>query len=135
MQKNLNSAQPALLSALRIALGLVIFSYGMAKIFHFHAGNFTPPTGSLPWIAGLFELICGFLFLVGFQTRIAAFLLSGLMASAYFISHFPKSFFPVENGGGAAAVYCFVFLYFVAAGAGPFSVDAKISGSSVVKAA
>lgn len=135
MQNNLNSAQPAFLSALRIALGLVIFSFGMAKIFHFQAGNFTPPTGSLPWIAGLIELTMGFLFLVGFQTRIAAFLLSGLMASAYFISHFPKSFFPVENGGGAAAVYCFVFLYFVAAGAGPFSLDARLSGNRALKAA
>ena len=135
MQNNLNNAQPALLSALRIALGLVIFSYGTAKIFHFHAGNFTPPTGSLPWIAGLLELTLGFLFLVGFQTRIAAFILSGLMASAYFIGHFPKSFFPTENGGGAAAVYCFVFLYFVAAGAGPFSVDAKLSGTRSPKTA
>lgn len=135
MQNNLNSAQPALLSALRIVLGLIIFSFGMAKIFHFQAGNFTPPVGSLPWIAGLIELTLGFLFLIGFQTRIAAFVLSGLMAAAYFISHFPKSFFPVENGGGAAAVYCFVFLYFVAAGAGPFSLDAKMSGGKTVKTA
>jgi len=135
MHNNLNGAQPALLSALRIVLGLIIFSFGMAKIFHFQAGNFTPPTGSLPWIAGLIELTLGFLFLVGFQTRIAAFVLSGLMAAAYFIGHFPKSFFPVENGGGAAAVYCFVFLYFVAAGAGPFSLDAKLSGGKMTKAA
>jgi putative oxidoreductase len=135
MHNKLNGAQPALLSVLRIALGLVIFSFGTAKIFHFHAGNFTPPTGSLPWIAGLFELTFGFLFLVGFQTRIAAFVLCGLMASAYFIGHFPKSFFPTENGGGAAAVYCFVFLYFVAAGAGPFSLDAKLSGARTAKAA
>lgn len=135
MYNRLSSAQPPLLSALRIALGLIIFSYGMAKIFHFQAGNFTPPVGSLPWMAGLLELTLGFLFLIGFQTRIAAFVLSGLMASAYFISHFPKSFFPVENGGGAAAVYCFVFLYFVAAGAGPFSLDAKLSNAGAAKIA
>lgn len=125
MQQSLNNAQPILLSILRIAVGLVIFSFGTAKILHFHAGQYTPETGSLPWIAGLLELTLGFLFLIGFQTRIAAFILSGLMASAYFIAHFPKSFFPTENGGHAAIVLCFVFLYFVSAGAGPLSVDAK----------
>ena len=116
--------QPYILSLLRIALGLVMLNFGLAKILHFHAGNFTPPTGSLPWFAGMIELICGFLFLVGFQTRIVAFLLSGEMAVAYFIAHLPKSFFPTENGGYAAAVFCFVFLYFVTAGGGPASVDA-----------
>jgi putative oxidoreductase len=126
MKAQLNSAQPYVLSILRIAVGLVMFSFGMAKIFHFHPGQFTPPTGSLPWIAGLFELVCGFLFLIGFQTRLAAFLLSGVMASAYFIAHFPQSFFPTENGGYAAVVLCFVYLYFVTAGAGPISVDAKL---------
>jgi putative oxidoreductase len=127
MNHQLNQAQPFVLSLLRIVVGLVMFSFGMAKIFLFHAGNFTPPTGSLPWIAGMFELVCGFLFLIGFQTRIAAFLLSGLMASAYFISHFPKSFFPTENGGYAAVTLCFVFLYFVTSGAGPVSVDGKLN--------
>lgn len=125
MKQQLTSARPYLLSILRIALGLVIFSFGTAKIFHFHAGPFVPPAGSLPWVAGLIELILGFLFLVGFQTRIAAFILSGEMASAYFIAHLPTSFFPTENGGFAAAVFCFVFLYFVASGPGPLSVDAK----------
>jgi putative oxidoreductase len=70
-----------------------------------------------PWIS----------FLIGYQTRITAFVLSGEMAAAYFTAHLPQSFFPTENGGYAAAVYCFVFLYFVAAGAGPFSVDAKLA--------
>jgi putative oxidoreductase len=127
MVNKLQAYQPVFLSILRIAVGLVIFSFGMAKIFHFHAGTFMPPTGSLPWFAGLFELVCGFLFLVGFQTRIAAFLLSGLMAAACFIGHFPTSIFPPENGGMAAAVLCFVFLYFVTAGPGPISVDAKLN--------
>jgi putative oxidoreductase len=126
MKQQLTLAQPYALSLLRIALGLVIFSFGTAKILHFHAGNFTPEAGSLPWVAGLIELILGFLFLIGFQTRAAAFILSGEMAAAYFIAHFPKSFFPTENGGFAAAVFCFVFLYFVTAGAGPVSVDARL---------
>ncbi len=130
MNQSLNSAQPYALSALRIALGLVIFSFGMAKIFHFHPGPFTPPVGSLPWIAGIFELVLGFFFLVGFQTRLVAFVMSGLMASAYFIAHFPKSFFPTENGGASAVVYSFVFLYFVTSGAGPISLDALLGKKS-----
>lgn len=126
MKQQLSSVQPYVLSILRIALGLVIFSFGTAKIFHFHAGQFMPPTGSLPWIAGLIELILGFLFLIGFQTRLAAFILSGEMAAAYFIAHFPVSFFPTENGGYAAVVFSFVFLYFVTSGPGPLSLDAKL---------
>jgi putative oxidoreductase len=126
MITKLQQAQPLVLSILRIAVGLVIFSFGTAKIFHFHAGQFMPPPGSLPWIAGLLELVLGFLFLVGAGTRIVSFILSGEMAFAYFISHFPKSFFPTENGGYAAIVLCFVFLYFVTSGAGPISVDRKL---------
>ena len=127
MITKLQQAQPLVLSILRIAVGLVIFSFGTAKIFHFHAGQFMPPPGSLPWIAGLLELVLGFLFLVGAGTRIVSFILSGEMAFAYFISHFPKSFFPTENGGYAAIVLCFVFLYFVTSGAGPISVDRKLA--------
>lgn len=130
MVNQLTKAQPILLSILRIVTGLVLFSFGLAKIFHFHAGSFTPPAGSLPWIAGLFELVGGFLFLIGCQTRLVAFVLSGLMAVAYFISHMPHSFYPTENGGYAAVVFCFVFLYFVAAGAGPISVDSQLRRSS-----
>lgn len=124
--KQISNLQPYLLSLLRIALGLVIFSFGLAKVFHFHPGPFTPPMGSLAWVAGVIELILGFLFLIGFQTRVVAFILSGEMAVAYFVAHFSKSFFPTENGGYAAAVYCFVFLYFVTSGAGLISVDAKL---------
>lgn len=126
MKQQLSAYQPQVLSLLRIVVGLVLFSFGTAKIFHFHAGPFLPPTGSLPWIAGLIELILGFLFLVGFQTRVVAFVLSGEMAVAYFIAHFPTSFFPTENGGYAAVILCFVFLYFVFSGAGPISADAKL---------
>uniref|UniRef100_A0A7C1P7E1 DoxX family protein n=1 Tax=Agrobacterium albertimagni TaxID=147266 RepID=A0A7C1P7E1_9HYPH len=126
MDQNLASARPYVLSILRIAFGLIIFSFGMAKIFHFHAGPFMPPVGSLSWVAGLIELILGFLFLIGLQTRSAAFVLSGLMATAYFIAHFPKGFFPTENGGFTAVVFCFVFLYFVTSGPGPISIDAKL---------
>ncbi|RWX35226.1 DoxX family protein [Rhizobium leguminosarum] len=123
MEVKLSQIQPYLLSALRIALGLVILSFGIGKIFHFHPGPFSPPPGSLDWIAGVIELTAGGLFLVGLLTRISAFLLSGQMAFAYLLVHLPVSFYPTENDGYAAAVFSFVFLYFVAAGPGPLSID------------
>ncbi len=126
MEQQLNGYRPWALAALRIALGLVMVNFGLAKIFHFQAGGFAPPAGSLPWIAGLIELVLGALFLVGFKTRIVAFVLAGEMAVAYFYAHLPQSFFPTLNGGYAAGVFSFVFLYFVTAGAGPASLDSKL---------
>lgn len=123
MLSSIHLLQPHLLSLLRIVSSLVLFSYGTQKILHFPAAASVPPVGSLSWVAGLLELTLGFLVLIGFQTRIAAFVLSGLMAFAYFIGHASKSFFPAQNGGVAAILFCFVFLYLVAAGAGAFSVD------------
>jgi putative oxidoreductase len=78
---------------------------------------------SIYWFAGVLELVGGLLVLVGFQTRIVAFILSGQMAVAYWMAHAPKSPYPVLNGGDAAILYCFVFLYLVFAGAGAFSID------------
>ena len=123
MNAKLASARPFILAALRIGLGLVMLSFGMAKIFGFHAGPFTVEVGSLAWIAGLLELILGSMFLVGYHTRLVSFLLSGEMAIAYGVAHLPKSFFPTENGGYAAAIYALVFLYFVTSGPGRLSVD------------
>jgi putative oxidoreductase len=79
---------------------------------------------SLGGMAGVFELFGGALLVVGLFTRPVAFLLSGVMAFAYFIVHAPRSFFPVLNGGDAAILYCFVFLYFAFAGGGVWSIDA-----------
>jgi putative oxidoreductase len=123
MFSSIHLLQPHLLSLLRIVSSLVLFSYGTQKILYFPAAASVPPIGSMSWVAGLLELTLGFLVLVGFQTRIAAFVLSGLMAFAYFIGHASKSVFPAQNGGVAAILFCFVFLYIVAAGAGPFSLD------------
>jgi putative oxidoreductase len=134
MLSSVHTLQPHLLSLLRIVSSLVLFSYGTQKILHFPAAASVPPAGSLPWFAGLLELGLGFLVLIGLQTRIAAFVLSGLMAFAYFIAHAPRGFYPAQNGGVAAILFCFLFLYLVAAGAGPFSVDAMLRRRQAVAA-
>jgi putative oxidoreductase len=117
---------PRVLSVLRIAAGLLLLQYGLAKIFGFPpAPQFAQlATFSLTWFAGAIELAFGALVLLGLFTRPVAFVLSGEMAFAYFIGHAPKGFFPILNGGGFAILFCFVFLYIAAAGGGPWSLDA-----------
>jgi putative oxidoreductase len=120
---------PRVLSILRIVLGLILLQYGLAKLFGFPAvrmfENLT--WSSLFGIAGFFELIGGALLILGLFTRPAAIILSGEMASAYFIEHFPRSFFPVQSGGDLAVALCFTFLYFAFAGGGPWSFDALLA--------
>ncbi len=116
---------PRILSVLRIMSALLFMEHGTLKQLGFPASDRTAPElMSLSGISGVFELYLGALLVVGLFTRPVAFVLSGVMASAYFIAHAPRSFFPVLNGGDAAILYCFVFLYFVFAGAGAWSIDA-----------
>lgn len=117
-------AAPFLLSLMRVVCGLLLLNFGVMKIFGYPPGGMAPAVGTLPWIAGLLELCLGFLVTIGLFTRPSAFVLSGLMAAAYFIGHYPKSFYPSLNGGMAAAALSFVFLYIAAAGPGPISIDA-----------
>lgn len=125
-----NQIAPYLLSLLRIVSALVLFSYGTQKVIGFPASDGAgPPVGSLPWIAGLFELVLGFTLLLGFKSRVSAFILSGVMASAYFLRHAPQGFYPAQNGGTAAIIFCFVFLYLAAAGGGPVGLDAARGGA------
>jgi len=117
---------PRVLSILRIVAALLLLQFGMAKLLGFPA---VPAFAgvklfSLYGIAGLLELVGGGLLLIGLFTRPVAFILSGEMAVAYFIGHFPKGFIPLLNGGNEAVIYCFVFLYLSCAGGGPWSVDA-----------
>ena len=114
------------LSLLRIVAALLILQFGMAKLFGFPYVQMFQGIQlfSLYGLAGTIELVGGALLLIGLFTRPAAFILSGEMAAAYFIAHFPKGFIPLLNGGNEAVIYCFVFLYFVFAGPGPWSVDA-----------
>lgn len=122
--------EPMALSIFRFIAGLLMFQYGVAKLFKFPAVPFFAKVEvlSLYGIAGTFELILGGLLILGLFTRLAAFILSGEMAFAYFIDHAPKSFFPLLNGGTAAILFCFACLYLATAGGGPYSVDAMMRG-------
>ena len=113
--------------ALRVMTGLLFLEHGLTKLAHFPATEYFPagqPLPTLMLIAGILELVGGVLFTIGAFTRVTAFVLAGMMAAAYFMAHMPSSFFPVQNGGDAAVLFCFIFLYFAATGAGPISVDA-----------
>ena len=128
MNDTLAAWTPRALSVLRIVTGLLIVQHGMAKIIGFPAvaafAKLQPL--SLVGAAGFIELIGGALLILGLWTQPVAFILSGEMAFAYFISHFPKGFHPLINGGTLAALYCFTCLYLSTAGAGPWSVDASM---------
>jgi putative oxidoreductase len=120
---------PRLLSVLRIFLAFIFIQAGTMKLFAFPMGmppnGATAPLWSEAWIAGVLETVGGPLLLVGLFTRPVAFLLSGEMAVAYFQFFAPQGFWPIMNNGIAPAVCCFVWLYVSAAGAGPWSLDAK----------
>ncbi len=122
------SWSPYLLSTLRIIAAFLFMQFGTGKVFAFPAAIMpeggTAPLWSLAWIAGALEAFGGFFLLIGWFTRPVAFLLSGEMAFAYFIGHAPQGFWPVLNQGHPAVLFCFLFLYFSAAGAGPWSLDA-----------
>ena len=115
---------PYAVSFIRILVGLLFFEHGTSKLFGFPAASSPHPLFSLVWTAGMIELIGGALVTLGLFTRTAAFIVSGEMAVAYFMSHAPASFYPIVNRGDSAALYCLVFLGFVFAGAGPVSFDA-----------
>jgi putative oxidoreductase len=116
---------PRALGIVRIVSGLLFMEHGTQKLLGFPAGAHpAPEVLSLPWCAGIVELAAGALIALGLFTRPAAFLASGTMAFAYWIVHGPQNFFPVNNGGDAAILYCFLFLYLVFAGPGAWSVDA-----------
>lgn len=122
---------PLLLSILRIAAALIFIEHGTQKFFGFPAepqGGY-PAALSLLWWQGLIELAGGALLLIGLWTRFTAFILSGDMAVAYWMVHAPKSIYPALNGGDAAILYCFVFLFIACAGGGALSLDrARSSG-------
>ena len=115
--------EPRVLSILRIVAGLMFMEHGLSKLFNFPPGAMHPSFPALLWFAGVLECFGGALVALGLLTRPVAFLLSGEMAIGYFMFHAPKSLFPLINGGDAAVLYCFVFLYLAFAGGGAWSLD------------
>jgi putative oxidoreductase len=113
--------RPYILSILRIVVALLFLEHGLSKFFGFPIPG--PPLSGLLILAAFLETVGSFFLLVGAYTRIVAFILSGEMAFAYFMAHAPRSFFPLANGGDAAILFCFIFLYIAFAGGGPWSVD------------
>jgi putative oxidoreductase len=125
--------EPYVLSILRIMTGLLFVEHGTAKLLGFPPGTAAPALFGLIWFAGAIELIGGALVALGLFTRCAAFIMSGEMAVAYFMSHAPNSFFPLVNRGDAAVLYCFIFLYLAVAGGGAWSLDRRISGDKAAR--
>ena len=123
MEKTLAPFAPYAFAILRIIAGLLFVAHGGQKTFGWFGGQ-PVPLGSLFGLAGIIEIVLGIVIALGLFTSYAAFIASGEMAVAYFIGHFPKSFWPLENEGELAVLFCFIFLYIACAGGGPLSVDA-----------
>lgn len=123
--ESLNRHAPHALALLRVFSALTFMSHGTQKLLSFPQ----PPSWGLPaafslsWTAGVLELVGGALLALGFLTRPTAFILSGLMAFAYWMAHAPKSFYPLLNGGEPAMLFCFIFFYIFFAGPGSFALD------------
>jgi putative oxidoreductase len=123
---------PQVYALFRIVVGFLFLFHGAQKILGMFGGmgGTTAPMMSMPWFAGVIELVGGILVMIGLFTRIAAFICSGEMAAAYFMVHQPQGAWPILNQGELAALYCFAFLYIAARGAGICSADAAMRRSS-----
>jgi putative oxidoreductase len=133
MDQTLSKWQPTVLSLFRFITGLLLFQYGIAKIFKFPVLPYFANIPPLITAAGSIELIGGALLMIGLFTRPVAFILSGEMAFAYFLGHMFKKpdepvFLPLINGGTAAILFCFACLHLTCAGGGPYSLDAVLRG-------
>jgi putative oxidoreductase len=124
--------EPLVHSIFRVITGLLLFQFGVAKLFKF------PPVPmfakvepfSLFWCAGSIELVLGGMLILGLCSRIVAFVLSGEMAVAYFMEHAPRNFIPLLNSGETAIMFSFACLYLACAGGGPYSLDAMLRGKT-----
>ncbi len=128
IQETAERYAPYVLSIVRIVAALLFLEHGTSRLFGWPSPMPSPALFSMYWFAGAIELVGGILLTVGLFTRCAAFVMSGEMAFAYFISHAPNSFFPILNRGDASILYCFIFLYIAFAGGGPWSLDAMLRG-------
>ena len=126
MEQFLGKYSSCLYATLRIIAGLMFAMHGSQKLFAWPGGNAPVPLASLMGVAGLVELIGGVMIAFGFLTTYAAFIASGQMAVAYFKAHAPQGALPLLNRGELSVVYCFLFLYIAALGAGGWSLDAMM---------
>ena len=135
MDQTFSKFQPVALSLFRFITGLLLFQYGIAKIFKFPVLPYFANIPPLITTAGAIELVLGALLMIGLWSRIVAFILSGEMACAYFLGHMFKNpaepvWLPLNNGGTAAILFCFACLYLSTVGGGPYSVDAAMGKKS-----
>jgi putative oxidoreductase len=126
VEKLLANYAPQAYAILRIVVGLLFLCHGLQEVFGLFGGvkGTSVPLFSLLGVAGVTEIIGGALITLGFFTGTVAFILSGEMAVAYFIGHFPAGFWPIQNQGGPAVLFCFIFLYMATQGSGIWSLDA-----------
>jgi len=122
MQKALGRFSPYLFALLRIIAGLAFAQHGAQKLFGLLGGQAVELT-SQRGLAGIIEFVGGIMIAIGLFTSPVAFIASGEMAWAYFQNHAPRGFWPIQNGGELAVLYCFIFLYFAAVGSGKLSID------------
>jgi putative oxidoreductase len=125
MQRILGRYSEVIFALLRVVAGLLFACHGAQKLFGAFGGQ-KMPIASMMGLAGIIELVGGLLIAVGLLTSWAAFVSSGEMAAAYFMAHAPRGFWPILNQGELAVVYCFLFLYVAARGAGRYSLDASL---------
>ncbi|RUX23996.1 DoxX family protein [Mesorhizobium sp. M2A.F.Ca.ET.042.01.1.1] len=125
--ESLAQFRPQALGVLRIMTALQFIEHGSQKLFNFPVSAQPHALTGLTTAAGILEFGGGILLALGLFTRPVAFLLAGEMAIAYFMAHFPRDFFPANNGGDAAILFCFVFLYLFFAGSGAFALDNRDS--------
>ncbi len=123
MQKALGRLSPFVYAALRIVAGLLFMQHGAQKLFGLLGAKQAVPLMSQMGLAGVIEFVGGGLIALGLFTSPVAFLASGQMAWAYFQNHAPRNFFPIQNGGEPAVLFCFIFLYICTVGSGKLSID------------
>ena len=125
LEARLNSYWPTALSVFRVMFGLLFLSHGLSGLIGWPAADHVAPVGQWPdYYASWIEAVTGALITLGLFTRPAAFLASGEMAFAYFTVHLPHGFFPINNHGEDAVMFCFAFLLLIFAGGGPYALDA-----------
>jgi putative oxidoreductase len=137
MERFLGSYAPQIYAIMRIVVGLLFFCHGLQKVFGLFGGvnGAAVPLSSLMGVAGIIEIVCGTLVALGLLTGYAAFIASGEMAVAYFMAHFPMGFWPIENQGELAVLYCFIFLYIATQGSRIWGIDAGLRAGSVEQGA